>query len=111
MCDQREECTRGQARSLTLRSYEQHEALKDARQYEQSEGFRVKYRKRAGVEGTISQATRVTGLRRSRYVGLDKAHLQNLASAAALNLAHVVNWANNIPFAATRRSPFATLAA
>jgi transposase len=111
VCHVREHCTRGQARSLTLRPREQHEALRAARQREQTETFKEKYRKRAGVEGTISQATRVTGSRRSRYIGAAKTHLQNIASAAALNLARVVDWSNGVPFAATRKSRFAALAA
>src|SRR3954453_3263410 len=41
---------------------------------------------RAGIEGCLSQAMRLCGLRRSRYVGLAKAHLQHVASAAALNV-------------------------
>jgi transposase len=110
-CSLRKACTRGQARGLTLRPRDQHEALQAARQREQTEEFKETYRKRAGIEGTISQATRTTGMRRSRYIGLDKTHLQNLASAAAINLARVVNWSNDIPFAATRTSRFAALAA
>jgi transposase len=110
-CKMRKHCTRGQARGLTLRPREQYGALQTARQREETEVFKEKYRKRAGVEGTISQATRVTGLRRSRYVGIAKTHLQNIASAAALNLARVVNWSNEVPFAATRKSHFAALAA
>lgn len=109
-CDARERCTRGQARSLTLRPREQHEILQAARQCEHTETFKERYRKRAGVEGTVSQATRVTGSRRSRYIGVVKTHLQNIASAAALNLTRVVAWSNGIPFAATRKSRFAALA-
>ena len=67
--------------------------------------------KRAGVEGAISQATRTGDLRRSRYIGLEKTHLQNLAIAAALNLARVVAWLNEVPLAPTRKSRFVALAA
>jgi transposase len=85
--------------------------LPAARQREHTDTFKEKYRKRAGVEGTISQATRTGDLRRSRYIGLEKTHLQNLAIAAALNLARVVAWLNEVPLAPTRKSRFATLAA
>jgi hypothetical protein len=110
-CNSHRRCTHGHARSLTLRPREQHETLQAARQREQTEAFKEKYRKRAGVEGTISQAVRVTGLRRSRYIGAAKTHLQNIASAAAINLARIVDWSNGVPFAATRKSRFAALAA
>jgi Transposase DDE domain len=44
------------------------------------------YNKRAGIEGTISQGVRSVGLRRSRYRGLSKTHLQNVAIACAINM-------------------------
>lgn len=110
-CELRGRCTRGQARGLTLRPRPQHEVLQAARQREPTDAFKEKYRKRAGVEGTISQATRTGDLRRSRYIGLEKTHLQNLAIAAALNLARVVAWLNEVPLAPTRKSRFASLAA
>jgi hypothetical protein len=37
-----------------------------------TEEFKVVYARRAGVEGTISQAVRVMGLRRSRSIGQEK---------------------------------------
>ena len=63
-----------------------------------SDAFKEIYRKRAGVEGTISQATRTSNLRQSCYIGLEKTHFQNLAIAAALNLARVVAWLNEVPW-------------
>ena len=50
------------------------------------------YAKRAGIEGTISQGVRTMGLRRSRYIGQEKTHLQHLATAAALNLVRSMAW-------------------
>ena len=35
---------------------------------------------------------RAFGLRRSRYIGLDKTHLQHVGRAAAIHLARVVAW-------------------
>ncbi len=77
----------------------------------QTQDFRDLYRQRAGVEGTISQAAWVLGMRRSRYRGLEKTHLQNVFIAAAINLTRAVNWLADIPLAETRISRFATLAA
>ena len=57
------------------------------------------------------QGTRSFGLRRSRYIGLAKTHLQHLATAAAMNLTRVAVWfMEKKPKAQTRRSPFAALA-
>jgi transposase len=110
-CHLRSRCTRGLHRGLTLRAREQHEALFTARQREQTDDFKAVYRKRAGVEGTISQVLRVCGLRRSRYVGSVKTHLHCIGAAVAINLVRAVNWLDEIPLAATRKSRFAALAA
>ena len=69
-----------------------------------------KYKKRAGVEGTMSQGVRVCGMRRSRYIGLAKTHLQHIITAAALNLIRVVEWLHDPTFAQTRISRCARLA-
>jgi len=110
-CELRSRCTKGKKRGLTLQPREHHEVLQAARQREQTEVFKEKYRKRAGVEGTISQADRIGGLRRSRYRGLAKTHLQNVAIASAVNLSRIINWLNAMPPAPTRKSRFAKLAA
>jgi transposase len=111
-CVQRVNCTRGKgARTLKLRPQERHEALQTARQREQSEEFKEIYRKRAGVEGTISEGVRDQGLRRTRYVGLKKTHFQSLATATAVSLTRTLSWLNEIPLAATRKSHFVRLAA
>jgi len=110
-CALRSRCTKGKRRGLTLRPREQYQVLQAARQREQTSAFKEKYRKRAGVEGTISQADRIGGLRRSRYRGLEKTHLQNVAIASAVNLSRILNWLNDVPPASTRKSRFAKLAA
>ncbi len=79
------------------------------RQQETSKEFTQVYAKRAGIEGTISQGVRTMGLRRSRYIGQKKTHLQHLATAAALNLVRAMAWVEGLPRAQTRRSSFARL--
>ena len=64
---------------------------------------------RAGVEATISQGVRAFDLRRSRYVGVSKTHLQHLAIATAINLVRLVDWLDGTPFAPTRVSAFERL--
>jgi len=68
------------------------------------------YRKRAGIEGTISQGVRRGTLRRSRYRGLEKTHLQEVATATAINIVRAVNFLNREIPAKTRVSRFARLA-
>jgi transposase len=86
-------------------------ALQGAREREQTDEFKEAYKKRAGVEGTISQAVGVLGMRRTRYRGLDKVHLQHLMTAAAMNLMRVLDWLSGKQRATTKVSAFARLAA
>ena len=48
-------------------------------------------------------------MRRSRYVGLAKTHLQHVFIAAAMNLSCIVNWLNKVPLAQTRQAAFKRL--
>jgi transposase len=53
---------------------------------------------------------RAFGLRRPRYRGLEKTHLQHVATAAAINIDRIVAWLEERPRATTRTSRFAALA-
>jgi len=112
-CPVRQDCTRAakSPRLLKLRHQQEHQALQTARQKQLSLEFQRSYAKRAGVEGTISQGIGAFNLRRSRYIGLAKTHLQHVATAAAMNLSRLMAWWQQIPKAATRQSTFAALAA
>ena len=110
-CAARASCTRGRSRDLKLPPRAEHEALRTARGRLTTEAGRRAYARRAGIEGTISQGVRAFGLRRSRYRGLAKTHLQHVATAAAVNLGRLGAWFDAIPRAATRVSRFAALAA
>lgn len=93
-CPHRSDCTRSKlgVRLISFKPQLEYETLKHARERQQTPAFQQTYNKRAGIEGTISQATRAFGLRQSRYLGLAKTHLQHLASAAAMNLSRAVSW-------------------
>jgi transposase len=112
-CPQRARCTRAKAqpRSLQLQPQPQQEAIDRMRAYLESEEGRQLYAKRAGIEGTLSQGVRMFGLRRSRSIGLAKTHVQQVASAAALNLDRLAAWFMHRPRAYTRVSRFAALTA
>ncbi len=113
ICEARSLCTQSktQGRQLKLPLQEHYEALKAARAFHASEGGQHLHRKRAGIEGTISQGVNAFGLRQTRYRGLAKTHLQHVATAVAINLERIVNWLAGIPRAQTRTSRFAALAA
>ena len=111
-CPARAQCVRAPKapRAVTFRPKEQHLALQKARNRQTTEAFKEVYAQRAGVEGTISQGTRVCGLRRSRYAGMAKTHLQHVFTAVAINLVRVAAWFEETPRGQTRCSRFAALA-
>ena len=111
-CSSRPLCTRARAgpREITLRPRPLHEALQNVRGQQETEAGRARYGKRAGVEGTLSQAVRAFGLRRCRYVGLAKTKLQQVVTAIAMNIVRVDAWLTERPRAKTRQSTFASLA-
>lgn len=112
LCPHRYLCTRSQkqGRSITVRPQRQHLVLQQAPHYQTTENFRHRYAQRAGIEGTWAQGIQAFGLRRCRYLGLAKTHLQHIITATAMNLVRLVNWWQGVPFAATRCSRFAALA-
>lgn len=111
-CRARAQCVRAPKapRTVTFRPKEQHLALQKARHRQTTEEFKETYAQRAGVEGAISQGTRVCGLRRSRYIGMAKTHLQHVFTAAAMNLVRLAAWYEETPRGKTRCSRFAALA-
>jgi len=112
-CPCRSECTRAEraGRQLTLRPQPAHEALQAARERMRTKEFAVTYAARAGIEGSLSQGMRRCGLRRCRYVGAVKGHLQHVLTAAALNFVRVGEWLAGTPRARTRESAFVRLVA
>jgi transposase len=108
-CVSRDDCTTSPRRTVTIRPKEQYLALQKRRVYQGTREFKQTYGKRAGIEGTISQGVRVTGLRRARYVGAAKTHLQHLATATVINLLRVSDWLDEHPRAKTRQSRFECL--
>src|SRR5574341_716898 len=111
-CPVRSCCTRAKhtGRRLRLPPQDQYEALAAAQTWYASEEGQQLYTQRAGVEGTLSQGVRAFGLRRTRYWGVAKTHLQHVAIAAAINLDRIVAWLDERPLAQTRTSRFAALA-
>jgi len=111
ICPCLRDCTQSRRprRTITLHPQPEQEALQAARQRQSEPEFVEQYGKRAGIEGTISQGVRGFGLRRARYIGLAKTHLQHILIAASMNLVRICEWlAGELP-AQTRRSRFIAL--
>ncbi len=110
-CPVRHLCVRSQQqpRTLRLRPQAQHDTLRRLRQQQTTPEWKQRYNRRAGVEGTISQGVRGFGLRKARYLGLAKVHLQHILTATAMNLVRLFTWISGVPLAGTRISRFAAI--
>lgn len=91
-CPSRSRCVRSTRHGRSLKVGIHFETIKAARQYQTTEKFQQAYASRAGIEGSLSAAVRRHGLRRSRYVGHSKTHLQELLTATAINLKRSALW-------------------
>jgi transposase len=111
-CASRTLCTKAKTtgRKLLMQPQQQQESLSTMRALMASDEAKELYKQRAGIEGTLSQGIRAMGLRHTRYRGLKRTHSQHVPTAAAINVARVVNYLNDVPLGGTRLSPFARLA-
>jgi transposase len=97
-CPARSKCTTSAAgRQLGLRPRPVHEAVTAARAAQDTPQWKRAYATRAGIEGTIAQATHVTGIRRARYTGLPKVTLEHAIAATAINLLRLDAWWTHTP--------------
>jgi transposase len=111
-CPSREQCTRSKSgRLLTLDTQERYTLLAQARERQQTDGFKTQYALRSGAESLVSQAVRACDIRRSRYLGQARTQLQHVLTAVAINLIRLVDWFRNPQPTPARVSAFARLAA
>jgi transposase len=110
-CPVRQLCTSATraGRQLTIWPREIHDLLASGRSGQAGKDWRQDYARRAGAEGTISQAITITGTRRTRYRGLPKTHLEHVYSAVALNLYRLDAYWNGTPLDRKRTSHLARL--
>jgi hypothetical protein len=103
-CPAKSMCTSAtrSGRQLSLRPRPVHEAVQQARAEQTTDQWHNDYKIRAGVEGTMRQATHVTGIRRARYLGLPKTTLEHNLAAAAINLIRYDAWLTERPLDRTR---------
>jgi hypothetical protein len=112
-CPVRAKCTSAAnskwGRSLTLLTQPQQQALDQRRRHQDTDEWQTAYGVRAGVEGTISQAVRITRTRTTPYRGLRKTHLGHVLIATGLNLHRLDAWWSDRPAGTTHISRFARL--
>jgi transposase len=107
-CPARSLCTTSRRRQLSLPPRDLAEAQAAARAAETTAAFQADYARRAGVEGTMHQATS-HGARRARYRGLPKTRLDHVYMACALNLLRLEAYWNGTPLDRQRTSHLARL--
>ena len=110
-CPLRSDCTQSSTtgRVLHVRPQAAHEALQARRQEQETRAFRQAYQRRAGIEGTLSQAVRRMGRRRARYDGLHKTQVQHVVTAVAINVVRIDAVLTQTPGGKTRQSNFMRL--
>jgi transposase len=86
-----------------------HDLQTTARASQNTRHWQEDYKRRAGIEATISQAITVTSCRRARYRGLAKTRLEHAYLAVALNLRRLDAYWNDTPIDRTRASHLARL--
>jgi transposase len=106
-CPTRQVCTTAKdaPRQLTVRPQAHHEAIQAARLRQETPEFKAQYALRSGVESRLSQGIRRFDLRQSRSIGLARTHLQQLLTAAAMNVVRVIAWLWGEPLGERRRKP------
>jgi transposase len=110
VCPFKEDCTKSESRKLHLKTERVYAFMQNHKERQRTEDFKRAYSKRAGIEGTISQGVHQANMRQSRFVGLQKTHLEKLLQAAGLNLLRIGQWLMDPNLATTRTGRFERLA-
>jgi transposase len=105
-CSAKNLCTQSNKRNLNILQKEYSDKQNEILELMQTDDFKNEYSKRAGIEGTISQAVRRTDMRKSRYIGLQKTRLQESLKASAMNLFRLADWFSGKAREFTRESRF-----
>ncbi|MFG2276999.1 IS1182 family transposase [Streptomyces chartreusis] len=109
-CPDRARCTSSAtgSRSIAVLPQALHEIQMRNRLDQQTQQWQRRYAIRAGIESTLSQNVRAHGLRRSRYRGLTRTHVQHVLTAMACNLSRLASW-HDTTSSPRRASRFQTL--
>jgi transposase len=101
-CPAKQLCTTGDRRKIGVHPRDLHEAVTTARALQTTSEWKTRYQTRAGVEGTIRQATHITGIRTARYRGLPKTALEHVLAATAINIIRLHHYWTGKPLDRTR---------
>jgi len=100
LCDQcrhQSECPTKRAKKSSAISYDAKSLrLSRRRKHEKEESFKEKYRYRSGIEGTMSDLDRMTGIKRLRVRGMPQVRLAATLKATGLNILRSVAFKNRL---------------
>ncbi|WP_455356994.1 transposase [Streptomyces sp. SYSU K217416] len=87
-CPARTQCTtsRENVRTVGFPPRELRDLQLRVRTEQQTPEWKIRYAVRSGVEGTVSEFAHGHGMRRCRYRGQSKAHVQHVLTAIAVNI-------------------------
>jgi len=97
MCHRQSECAVKRDKKSCSISYDAKSLrLSRRRKLEKEEAFTEKYRYRSGVEGTMSDLDRMTGLKHLRVRGMPQVRLSSTLKATGLNILRSVAFKNRL---------------
>lgn len=82
-------CTRTDARKFSVLPRDLHAIQSESRDEQQTQEWLSRYALRAAIESTISEFVNGHGMRQCRYRSEDKAHVQHILTAIAVNLERI----------------------
>jgi hypothetical protein len=86
-CQVRSSCTRGtSARTINFLPQHLHELQAQHRAAQDTPEWKRLYGARSGIEGTVNECVNGHQMRRCRYHGLAKTHVQHVLTAIAINV-------------------------
>ncbi|MEU9983600.1 IS1182 family transposase [Streptomyces sp. NPDC050856] len=88
-CPVKAACTRSDMRLLSFLPRELHDIQSESRTEQQTQEWLSRYSLRAAIESTISEFVNGHGMRQCRYRSEDKAHVQHVLTAIAVNLERI----------------------
>jgi transposase len=91
-CPFRAKCTQAEKSGRVIKISSHYEIIAERRKLQHSEEFHNRYRRRSGVEATLSQVVNHYDGRTTPYRGSDKTQLHYLTMAVGINLKRAINW-------------------
>ena len=96
-CHRQSECAvKREKKSCTISYDAKSLRLSRRRRQEKEEAFKEKYRYRSGIEGTMSDLDRMTGLKHLRVRGMPQVRLASVLKATGLNILRSVAFKNRL---------------